>query len=199
MSWIIQGSSHCNNIRQPESFTLTEFNQNSLSAFQRTVTKCLNNSQAILPIYIDSYGGNVDSMCGFLSIIDYGRDKGLKFSTIVNSKAMSAGALTFLYGDENLRFMGGSAKLMLHSAGTFTGGKLPEIKESIETYHREQDTLFEKISKHVKKPKLWLKKNLEKRKDYDWTLSADEVVEEKLGLKYSPTFVFSVEEKFAIV
>lgn len=199
MSWVINGSAHCNNIRSPESFTLTHFSDHALSAFQKTITKCLQSEQALLPIFIDSPGGAVDNMCGILSLIDYGRERGLKFSTVVYSRAASAGAMIWSYGDENLRFIGNTGKLMFHSMGTMSIGKVPELKNTIDAHFLEQDVIFEKICKNLKKPKNWLKKNLEKRKDYDWVLSADDVVTEKIGLKYSPTFVLRVEENFAIL
>lgn len=199
MSWYISGGTHCNNIRQPKSFHLTDFTDNMLRSFQQVNAECLGAGQPILPIFIESYGGNVDIMSGVLSVMDYGRSNGLKYSTVVNGRAMSAGAMIWLYGDNDMRFIGSCGKLMLHHAATIAGGKLPEIKTSIDLHSEDQWMLFEKISKHVKKPKDWLKKNLEKRKDRDWYLSPDEVVAENLGKKKTPTFILQVEEKFLCV
>lgn len=197
--WIIQGSNHCNNIRQPQSFSLTQFCDQALAAFQKSVVTCLNTEQAVLPILIDSYGGNIDTMNGIISLIDYGKSRGLKFATVVNSKAYSAGAMVWAFGDENLRFIGDYGKIMFHSCSAVTGGKVPEMKTTVDAYHKDQDILFEKVSKNLKKPKTWLKNKLHKLKDYDWVLSADEVVSEKLGTKYTPSFILKVEESFAIV
>lgn len=198
-NWIINGGGHAQNIRQPKSFYLTDFTDHTLRAFGQVTTECLNSQQPILPIYIESYGGNVDIMAGILSLMDYCRDRGLKFSTIVNGKAMSAGAMVWLYGEANLRFIGTCGKLMMHHASTIAGGKLPELKTTIDLHSEDQHKLFEKISRHIKKPKDWLKKNLEKRKDGDWYLNPDEVVAEKLGSKHTPTFVLNISENFLCV
>lgn len=199
MSWYIHGGAQCGNIRQPKSFYITDFSDAMLRSFEQVNTECLSSGQPILPIFIESYGGNVDILSGVLSLMDYGREKGLKYPTVVNGRAMSAGAMVWLYGDNGMRFVGSCGTLMLHHAATITGGKLPEIKNSIDLHSETQWALFEKISKHIKKPKDWLKKNLDKRKDRDWYLTADDVVSESLGEKKTPTFVLQIQENFLYI
>ena len=116
---------------------------------------------------------------------------------------MSAGALLLTFGDNNgdtsFRFIAPYARLMFHSASVVVGGKLPETKETLSISHEQQIALFEKASLNMKKKKNWLTSNLNKRKDYDWELTADEVEAEKIGMKYVPTFMFRTEEFYQVV
>ncbi len=198
MSWIIRGANFAQNIQSPKSFYLNEFTDQSLRSFQQVINQCFNCQQGLLPIFIESNGGYVDVCSGFISLMDGARDKGLQFSTIVSGRAFSAGALVFLYGDEDLRFLGPSAKLMLHHCGGLQGGKLTEIKDNIDFYLREEAKLLEKVSKNIKKPKEWLKKQLE-RKKWDWGMSAQEAADLKLGKVHVPSFVLSVQENLAVM
>lgn len=199
MSWIISGGSHCGQIKSPKSFHLTEFTEHALRSFQNTITECLNSSQGVLPIFIESRGGSVDVMAGMLSLMEGGKRDGMKFSTVVNGLAASAAAMIWSFGDNDIRFIGDNGKLMFHQAHGFQGGKLSEMRNTLDTYIIGEEALFEKISKNLKKPKGWLAAGIKKRQNADWYLTADDVVKENLGVKHTPKFLFSIQESFSIV
>ncbi len=199
MGWVINNSaSHVVGVKEPKEFHLTEFNDHTLRAFSATLTKCISENQGILPIYIETDGGRVDIMNGIVSLMDYGRKVGMKFSTIVNGRAMSAGAVVFLFGDEKLRYMGTNAKLLLHSGRMGVVGKPGEVKLAADQYEEECRGLDAKLSKHLKKPKSWLQSNLKKRKDYDWVLTAEQAQAENLCEVHTPTFLISVAETLTV-
>ena len=196
--WIINGSAHSDKIRQPQSFSLCEFSPQALEAFERSVTAALNSEQKLYPIGINSLGGDGDIMCGFLSIIDRARSKGMVFSTYTNSRAYSAGAIIWSYGCKGLRFVSSHAKLLYHSVSFGLRGKAPEMKSIVDEVHGEQSVLFEKISRHLGKPKNWLTSKLKKKSDYDWTLTPEEVEKEGIGRIYTPSYILTVSEEFLI-
>lgn len=199
MGWAINNkASHVGQVKSPKEFYLNEFNDHTLRVFNNLVTECVNQSQALIPIYVESDGGRVDIMKGIMSVMDYGRRLGIKFSTVVNSRAQSAGAMIFLYGDEGFRFMGENAILMLHPASVGTIGKIGEIKNMIDRHHDDWDSISDRVGKHLKKPKGWMKKELNKRKDYDWILTPEEASVEKLCNAHSPTFIISIEETLMV-
>lgn len=200
MSWIVKGSPLINKADQPKSFFLTEFTPETVRAFQNTVTTAINIGQPFLPIYIESPGGSAYAMCAILSCMENGRGMGLKFATIVNGTAQSAGAITFAYGDPELRFMSPFSTLMFHNLSMGAIGKVGEGLQLHINAQNLENRVFEKISKHLKKPKDWLKKTLEKKKNYDWELSAEEAVNEGIAsIVHSPQFTVGFEEQYRII
>lgn len=199
MGWITNNkSSNAGQIKTPKEFYLNDFTDHTLRVFNNIVTECININQPIVPIYVESDGGRVDIMKGIMSVMDYGRKVGIKFATIVNSRAQSAGAMIFLYGDEGFRFMGENAFLMLHPASVGTIGKIGEIKSMIDRHSDDWDSISDKIGKHIRKSKGWMKKELNKRKDYDWIMTAQEAQGEKLCDAHSPTLMLTIEEAFTV-
>ncbi len=199
MSWIIRNSgSFTSQVQSPKSFYLNEFNDQTLRSFQQVINQCFNSQQGLLPIFIESSGGYVDVCSGFISLMEGAKEKGLQFATVVAGRAFSAGAIVFLFGDDNLRFLGASAKIMLHHCGGVQGGKLPEIKDNVEFYLKEEVKLLEKISRNIKKPKGWLLNQLTKRK-WDWGMSAEEAADLNLGSIHTPSFILSVQENLAVM
>lgn len=198
MNWLLNPSPHCSKIESPKSFFLTEFNPSAVRAFQNVVNQCLNTGQPFLPIFIESYGGAVDYMSSMLSIIDAARPA-LKIVTVTNGLAVSCGALVFAYGDHGNRFVGTHSRLLFHNISCGIAGKIPE---GLDFYQKSFDTesvIFEKVSKHLKKPKDFLRKNLEKRKNFDWELTPEDAVKEGIATAIdSPKFILAVEEKFIV-
>lgn len=131
-------------------------------------------------IEIESDGGDIYALKAILSIMDAARKHGLDFVTITNGKAMSAGAFVLAYGSSGLRFAGKQATIMIHSvSASFGDGKLAEHQATVANIAKEQVTIFELIGEHVKgkKGKNWLEKEISKKQDKDWFLTAQEALE----------------------
>ncbi len=181
MKWNISAPPIVKAVEQPKSFFLTEFSSNAVRSFSNKVAEALELGQHVLPVYIESPGGDLYALKGILSLMDSARDKGLQIATITTGQAMSAGAFVFCYGCPNLRFAGTEATIMLHSViATMGEAKIAEHKMSIDTVLKEQEAIFAKISRHLKKKTDWLKRELGKRNDNDWFISAEEG--QKLGI-----------------
>ena len=80
----------------PIIIRLTKFDEASAKAFSSAVMKAQNTGQPVLPIIIDSYGGQVYSLMSMISDIKHSR---IPVATIVQGKAMSCGAILFSFGD----------------------------------------------------------------------------------------------------
>lgn len=162
------------------------------------LAKLLNDAielnQYVFPIHIESPGGDVNSMNAMLGLIDSARGKGMKIATITSGSAMSAGALIFSYGDHGLRFIGEYGVIMFHSFSLGgLEGKVGECKHLSDQSLVDQDKIFNKISKHLKKRGDWLSKKLKSNSDYDWYLSAEEAVKEGVASTIGlPTFSLSI-------
>ena len=160
-----------------------------------TVTVPLTTGQRILPIFIDSYGGWVDSLVGMLDYFQSFRDNGIEIVTIACGKAMSCGALLFAMGDK--RFVGKRSRIMFHrvTAGSF--GNPDDMKTNSKETERLEKFIFEEVSKNIGRPKGWLFDQLKKNNFSDWYLNGDEAIESKVATAIGiPQFTFSIDTHF---
>jgi len=150
-----------NNITLPVIVkVIGEFNEESAKSLYADCDRAMTTGQKILPIFIDSYGGYVDSLVGMLDYFQSFRDNGVQIVTIACGKAMSCGALLFGMGDK--RFVGKRSRIMFHrvSAGSF--GNPDDIKTDAKESERLEKFIFEEVSKNIGKPKGWLFEQLKK-------------------------------------
>ena len=185
-------------INKPGSFTLTDFTERSLQSFTKAVHAAYDLGQPLFPIYIQSDGGYAAILYGFMSVMESYREKGMKFAGIVAGTASSAGCVIFLYSD--FRYMGKFSSLLQHSIQlSGVEGALPTIEDQLSWYRKENDNINEVISRHLKKPKDWLKNQLKKQNSDDWLISAEDAL--KLGMATEirlPSFNLSVSAEFSI-
>jgi ATP-dependent Clp endopeptidase proteolytic subunit ClpP len=140
---------------EPHVVRLVEgFNEETSELFHEDFEKALNKNKKIIPVVIDSYGGQVYSLMQCISII---KSSPLPVATICTGKAMSCGAMLFMFGTEGLRFMTEQATLMIHEVSSFTIGKVEEIKADAKEVDRLNNLIFTMAAKHIgKSPKYFL-------------------------------------------
>ena len=186
-----------NNITLPVIVkVIGEFNEESAEKLYADCDKALGTGQKILPIFIDSYGGYVDSLFGMLDYFQSFRDSGVEIITIACGKVMSCGAMLFAMGDK--RFVGKRSRIMFHrvSAGSF--GNPDDMKTDAKESERLEKFIFEEISKNIGRPKGWLFDQLKRNNFSDWYLTADEALEMKVATKIGiPQFTFGIETRFS--
>jgi len=88
--------------RNPIIIHVNEFNDKSAKEFSQSMAIAHNTGQKVIPIVIDSYGGEVYSLMNMISEI---KSATLPVATIVQGKAMSCGAVLFTFGTEGKRYM----------------------------------------------------------------------------------------------
>ena len=173
-----------------------DFNEDSATRLYDDCDKALKTGQKILPIFIDSYGGHVDSLVGMLDYFQSFRDNGVEIVTIACGKAMSCGAMLFAMGDK--RFVGPRSRIMFHRVSGGSWGNPDDIKSGGEESERLEKSLFEEISRHIGKPKGWLFETLKKKNFVNWYLTPNDAVSEKVATHIGiPQFTFSVNTEFS--
>lgn len=202
MNWKIEAPNFVERINNPKSFYLTEFSPFAVKALNDRINEAIELGQPIFSIYIESPGGDVYSLTAMMSILSSARQKGLKIATICSGFAASAAAFIFCFGDNGLRFMGEHASIMIHGFQVGgIGGKATEQKGFLTEVVKKEDAVLQIISTHMKgnRGKEWLRKELGKRKDADWYLSAEEAKEldiaNHIGL---PVFCLSLVPEVSI-
>jgi hypothetical protein len=172
------------------------FNEESAKSLYADCDKALKTGQKILPIFIDSYGGYVDSLIGMLDYFQSFRDNGVEIVTIACGKAMSCGAMLFAMGDK--RYVGKRSRVMFHRIYGGTHGNPDDMKTDTKESERLEKFIFEEVSKNIGKPKGWLFDQLKKNNFSDWYLTSDECIENKVATKVGvPQFTFGIETQFS--
>jgi ATP-dependent protease ClpP protease subunit len=158
-------------IDSPVVIRLKKFNEQGAAKFSEELAKAHETGQPIIPIVVDSYGGQVYSVLGMISEI---QSCTLPVATICESKAMSAASILFGLGNKDLRFMSPHATLMLHEVCGHHFGKVEDLRADAEETDRLNTYIFELLAKNCGKPKNYFLKMIHEKQHSDWYLNAKE-------------------------
>jgi ATP-dependent Clp protease protease subunit len=158
----------------PVIVTVNKFDEQSADDFRNKFSMAQNTGQKVVPVVIDSYGGQVYSLMSMISTI---RSSPLPVATIVEGKAMSCGAVLLTCGQEGMRFMDPDATVMIHDVASGQYGKNEEIKASAAETDRLNKKIFQIMARNCGKPDDFFLKEIHKRGHADWFLEVDECKE----------------------
>ena len=158
-------------IDPPIIIRLSEINEESSKEFSEEFSKAHETGQPIIPIVVDSYGGEIYSL---LSIISEIQNSKIPVATICESKAMSAGAVLFSFGTEGFRYIAPNATLMIHEVSSFSLGKVEEIKSDSKETDRLNNLIFKLMAKAVNKEDNYFLNIIHQKGHADWYLDAKE-------------------------
>tara|TARA_Y100000310_G_C20377232_1_gene666317 strand:- start:175 stop:777 length:603 start_codon:yes stop_codon:yes gene_type:complete len=174
MKWTTKISSLIKEVelrKPPIIVTVNKFDEKSAKEFQQQVAQAHNTGQRIIPVIIDSYGGQVYSLMSMISAINHAE---LPVATIVEGKAMSCGAILFSFGEQGLRFMDPDATVMIHDVSSMKHGKVEEIKASTEEMERLNQKVYTMMARNCGKKDDYFLKLVHKKGHADWFLDATE-------------------------
>lgn len=107
---------------------VNEFTEKSAAHFRRQVMfRAEMDPEAPVIIYIDSYGGYVDSLAKMIETMNESPNK---FITVCMGKAISCGAILLSCGD--VRYCGGLSRIMMHNISSGSWGDVYSLKASSE-------------------------------------------------------------------
>jgi len=139
----------------------------------------LASKQPIIPITIDTYGGSVYALLGMIDAI---KACSVPIATIVESKAMSCGAVLFSFGAEGHRYVAPNATVMIHSVAGGSADKIHEVKSNTKELDRLNDKVFKEMSRNCGKPDDYFFDILSKEKFMaDWYLEPSECIRHNLA------------------
>lgn len=163
--------------QSPVIITVNEFNEESAAKFQNEMCLAQNSGQKVIPVEIDSYGGQVYSLMSMISAIKSSR---VPVATIVQGKAMSCGAILASFGAEGLRFMDKDATLMIHDVSSMAFGKIEELKSDVREAERLNEKVYTMMARNCGKPDDYFIKLIHNKGHADWFLDVEEAMEHKL-------------------
>jgi len=180
----------------PVVIRVRKFDEAAAKAFSETMASAQNTGQPIVPVVIDSYGGQVYSLMSMISDIKYSK---IPVATITQGKAMSCGAILFSFGTEGYRYMDPDATLMIHDVSSMGWGKVEEIKADAVEVERLNQKVYRMMATNCGQPEDYFLNNLRYKSRADWFLEAKECKKHnmanhlhipELKIKASVTFDF---------
>lgn len=158
-------------LNNPVIVVVNKFDEESAEEFRNKISVAQNTGQKIIPVVIDSYGGQVYSLMSMIATI---KACPLPIATIVEGKAMSCGSILFSFGDEGLRFMDNDATVMIHDVSSVQWGKNEEIKASAQETDRLNKKVYKMMARNCGHADDYFIKKVHDRGHADWFLEADE-------------------------
>ncbi len=107
-----------------------KFTEDSAQEFRtKVLEKSKESTTEPIVVYIDSYGGYVDSLAKMIETMD---EVPNRFITVCMGKAMSCGAVLLSHGD--LRYVGRHSRVMVHEVSSWTSGDTHDMhNDAVET------------------------------------------------------------------
>lgn len=162
-------------IRQPQNcIYVTDFSEEGVKEFKADFDRLKGSNFPIIPVYIDSLGGEVYSL---LAMIDILASSEIPVATIALGKAMSCGSVLLACGTPGLRFIGKHGTVMIHDCAKFSVGKLEELKADVSEAERLNKLIFKMLDERCKKKDGYFQHIIGQKKHVDWFLGAQEVLE----------------------
>ena len=180
--------------KNPVIIRVNKFNEDAAKKFSAEIAQAHNTGQKVIPVIIDSYGGQVYSLMSMISDIRHSK---IPVATIVQGKAMSCGAILFSFGNEGLRYMDPDATVMIHDVSSMEYGKVEEIKASAEETERLNKKIYHMMAENCGHHKDYFLDIVHERGHADWFLEADEVKKHNLANHLRvPQMKINVEVEF---
>ena len=161
----------------PVIIRVNKFDEKSAKDFADKIASAHNTGQDVIPVVIDSYGGQVYSLMSMIASI---KSSELPVATIVEGKAMSCGVILFSCGTEGYRYITEDATLMIHDVSAGSWGKNSEIQASAEETKRLNNRIYKILSENSNKSEKWFNKQLNEKGRADWFIESKEAID--LGL-----------------
>jgi len=174
MKWITKVSPLIKEVelrKNPVIVRVNKFDEKSAKEFQDQISQAHNTGQTVIPVVIDSYGGQVYSLMAMISAINHAE---LPVATIVEGKAMSCGAILFSFGEQGLRFMDPDSTVMIHDVSSMEYGKVEEIKASAEETDRLNQKVYTMMARNCGKKDDYFLKKVHGKGHADWFLDANQ-------------------------
>jgi len=157
--------------KNPVIVRVNKFDEDSAKEFQDQIAQAHNTGQLVIPVVIDSFGGQVYSLMSMISAIKHSE---LPVATIVEGKAMSCGAVLMTFGEEGMRFADPDATIMIHDVSSVGHGKIEELKADVKEAERLDEKIFTMMARNCGKKDDYFKKKVFSKKHADWFMDAVE-------------------------
>jgi ATP-dependent Clp protease protease subunit len=178
----------------PIVIRVRKFDEGAANEFSTKINKAQNTGQPIIPVIIDSYGGQVYSLMSMISDIKHSN---IPIATIVQGKAMSCGAVLFSFGANGHRYMDPDATVMIHDVSSMGFGKVEEIKADAAETERLNKKVYRMMAENCDHHEDYFLDIIHQKGHADWFLDINEARKHKLAIHdHVPTLKITSSVKF---
>lgn len=135
------------------------------------IQEAIYKKQKVLPIIIDSYGGEVYAA---LSMLDSLKASGLEIITISKGKTMSAGTLLLSIGSK--RYATENSTLMIHEASAGGHGTASAMANGAKHVKDMSNKMFDLMAENCNKPKGFFQDLVKQNDNQDLFMTAQEAL-----------------------
>jgi len=157
--------------KNPVIVRVNKFTEESSKEFHSQIAQAHNTGQKVIPVVIDSYGGQVYSLMSMISAIKH---SDLPVATIIEGKAMSCGSILFSFGEDGMRYMDPDATVMIHDVSHAQHGKVEELKASAEESERLNQKVYTMMARNIGRADNYFIKKIHEKGHADWYLDVKE-------------------------
>ncbi|GAB4464213.1 MAG: hypothetical protein OHK0037_17930 [Elainellaceae cyanobacterium] len=161
----------------PAVVWVNEFKSDAVKPFLEQFNRAVESSQPVVPVLIDSYGGEIDTL---MAMVDICRSSPKPIATVVMGKAMSAGAILLSCGWHGYRYAAPNSRIMIHDCLTITFGKAGEIIADADEVKRLNALLYKILDENCQKPSGYFVDQVHHRSHADWYLTPEDALEHNL-------------------
>jgi ATP-dependent Clp protease protease subunit len=155
----------------PKVIWVNEFDDSSAKQFATDMHQAHRTGQPIIPVVIDSYGGEVYSLLSMIAEIGASE---LPVATIVKGKAMSCGSFLAACGTPGHRYCDPEATYMVHEVSSMAWGKVEEVKADAAETNRLNKRLFRILAEKCGQSPTYFLNLVHEKNHADWYLSASQ-------------------------
>ena len=184
-------------LEMPRIARITDVNEEAVGHVREVFAEAMACDQPVIPLIIDSNGGEATAMLAIIDIIEQAKETAL-VATIVDGKAMSAGAVILAHGSDGYRFIGPNATVMVHQVMAGYEGKHSDFQLEAGNIKKMNTRVLNMLDKATgKKRGDWAKK-IKASGNADLYFSSYEAVRQGIGDKVRlPTYGVFVDVKFS--
>jgi ATP-dependent Clp protease protease subunit len=157
--------------KPPVMVRVNKFDEKAATEFAHKMALAHSTGQKVIPIIIDSYGGQVYSLMSMIAAV---QSSEIPVATIVEGKAMSCGAVLLTFGEQGMRFADPNATVMIHDVSSGARGKIEELKADVAEAERLDEKIFTMMARNCGKKDDYFKKKVFNKKHADWFMDAQE-------------------------
>lgn len=168
---------HSDLVEKPVVVVVNDFDEDEAKRFTAAFSKAHNTGQTVIPVIIDSYGGDAYSVLSMVGDIE---QSDLPVATIAKGKAMSAGALLLACGTQDYRYCDRNASIMIHEVSVETDGRNTDVQATAKETDRLNKQLLKMIAEKCKQSKDYFIELIKHNGNVDWYLTPQDAKKHKI-------------------
>ena len=163
--------------QDPIMINITSIDEETAAEFREAMSMAHNSGQEVIPIVIDSYGGNIHSL---ISMIDAIKSSQRKVATVIIGKALGCAAILASMGTPGYRFISKHASMMLNNLTKEVSSKKDDFKPDIREVERLYKLVCDLVDNNCSQESGFFEGLIKDKGGCDWYLESTDAIDFKL-------------------